>query len=140
MVNVNYKLICPDVCPKSLENEKVGYIENGMFYPSESVARYYFEKQREYNSKIEDDNLTNIYFIQSINGGPVKIGKAKNVQQRLLGFQIGCPVKLSVVAVYKNVDDSLENVLHNKYSEYRIHGEWFDEKILEMEFGSDNTK
>lgn len=75
---------------------------------------------------------TNVYLIQSVIGGPVKIGKANNVWERLKQHQCGSPFILEIIKIYKNVDPKFERDLHDKFTEYRIHGEWFDEKILTL--------
>lgn len=73
---------------------------------------------------------TNVYIIQSVIGGPVKIGKAYNVEKRLKEHQTGSPYILKVIKVFKNVEHKFETQLHKKFKPYRLHGEWFDEKIL----------
>lgn len=89
--------------------------------------------------KLEKVNkTTNIYFIQSVIGGPVKIGKAFDIESRLLQHQIGSPFILRVVKVIENVPHNTEKELHKKYEKYRLHGEWFSEEILSIDRVNNN--
>jgi len=36
-----------------------------------------------------------LYFVQGVDGGPIKIGVARNVRKRLTDMQIGCPIPLN---------------------------------------------
>ena len=76
--------------------------------------------------------LTNIYFIQSVIGGPVKIGKADFPKDRLATFQIGSPFELRIVKLLADVAASEEIKLHRRFAAYRLHGEWFSEKVLDL--------
>ena len=92
-------------------------------------------KPLEYNERVVSNSYkerTNVYFIQSVMGGPVKIGKADDIQERLRQHQTGSPFILEVIKTYENVEPKFEKELHDKFKEYRIHGEWFDEKILSL--------
>lgn len=73
-----------------------------------------------------------VYFIQSVDGGPVKIGYAKDVEKRLGHLQSGSPVILQVVLkIESDMPIRLEQELHQRYSRYRIRGEWFDPIVIE---------
>lgn len=82
--------------------------------------------------KKESNKKTNVYLIQSVIGGPVKIGKANNVEERLKQHQCGSPFLLELIKVYENVHCDFEKELHNKFDNYRVHGEWFNEEILKF--------
>lgn len=81
---------------------------------------------------IKKKNITNVYFIQSVIGGPVKIGKSNNVEQRLEELQTGSPYILQIIKIIKNVKPQVEREFHEKFKDYRSHGEWFDEKVLNL--------
>ena len=125
---VKYSTVCPDVTPEGILDWVAGYIKDGVFYPNGSVSEYYFKKQRAYNTN-KVDNKTNIYFIQSEIGGPIKIGTAKDINQRLSTLQTGCPFKLMIINTINNVWHKKESELHKQFSKYRIHGEWFSPEI-----------
>jgi len=72
----------------------------------------------------------NVYFVQGVNGGPVKIGKAHNVKARIASLQTGNCEELNLVILLMNVAPEIEKCLHEKYDKYRIRGEWFSEKVL----------
>lgn len=71
-----------------------------------------------------------IYFI-SYEGGPIKIGVAKNPESRLRELQTGCPFPLRVLGTMPGTI-SLERQLHIKFDHLRLGGEWFsrDREIL----------
>ncbi len=75
---------------------------------------------------------TNVYFIQC-ETGPVKIGFAKDISKRLSTLQSGNPNKLKIVKTIENCKKTTEKELHNKYSEYRLSGEWFKSDVLLIE-------
>jgi hypothetical protein len=133
-VDVRIGFIAPDVCPEPLKQWPAGLIEEGVFIPNDSVSLHLFNLQREYDQQAKQgDKLTNVYFIQPINGGPVKIGRADNVEKRLSQLQMYSPIMLRIVGVYSNVPINIEEALHLKYQKYQLWGEWFDEIILQEE-------
>lgn len=67
---------------------------------------------------------TVIYFIQSENGGPIKIGRADDLAKRLVGLQVSRPDKLIVLAAAPGTV-ALERSLHSAFSDFREKGEWF---------------
>lgn len=56
----------------------------------------------------------------------VKIGIADDIKNRLRQIQSTCPIKLEIINFWKisNVY-YYENLLHKRYKQYRVHGEWF---------------
>lgn len=74
---------------------------------------------------------TNVYIAQSVIGGPIKIGKSYNIDERLKQIQSMSPFKIKIIKVFENVSNNFETYLHDKYECERLHGEWFDEVILE---------
>jgi hypothetical protein len=65
-----------------------------------------------------------VYFIQIQDNGPIKIGSAKHPPSRMSMLQIGIPEKLNLVMVLFG-DNELERILHRKFNNHRIRGEWF---------------
>ena len=74
-----------------------------------------------------------IYFIKD-NLGHIKIGVAQNVKTRLSSLQTANPMQLELYQVFKveniNVAHRIEQRLHSHFRDYRIKGEWFDEKPI----------
>lgn len=68
---------------------------------------------------------TAVYFIQGVDGGPVKIGWAANPKKRLLDLQIGSPVKLRILGTIPGGRHH-EAFLHKYFAEWHVRGEWFD--------------
>lgn len=66
-----------------------------------------------------------VYFVQADSSdGYVKIGYSKDYGKRLIDLQISSPYKLTLIALLpgSKVD---EGITHEKFSVYRIRGEWF---------------
>lgn len=64
-------------------------------------------------------------YVYAIEGaGCVKIGRAVAPSFRLATFQSGSPVELKLRGCVVG-DHRLERELHERFSEYRRHGEWF---------------
>lgn len=78
-----------------------------------------------------DDNTSRwVYLVGSTLTRPVKIGVAKNAEERLDGLRVGSPVPLHLIWKARG-GRALESGLHEYFTPYRIHGEWFD-------FGDEN--
>lgn len=67
-----------------------------------------------------------IYFVQGVDGGPVKIGWSENPEKRLEQLQAASPDQLRILD-YIIGDRHHERALHGRLSEYRLRGEWFDD-------------
>ena len=66
-----------------------------------------------------------IYFIQSGDNGPIKIGYTdNNIENRLSGLQVSCPEKLTLLGCVDG-DIYIEVALHKLFKTLRIRGEWF---------------
>jgi hypothetical protein len=66
-----------------------------------------------------------VYFVGSTVGGPVKIGTATSIEQRVRDLQCGSPLELVVLGICFG-DCSVERRLHAQLGKYRHHGEWFE--------------
>lgn len=77
----------------------------------------------------------NTYIVQGFPLTPVKIGKAEDVERRITQIQTGHYTRLRVLLV---LDGDHERELHERFSEYRLVGEWFmwSEKIEKFIFES----
>ncbi|MHB9879068.1 GIY-YIG nuclease family protein [Pacificimonas sp. ICDLI1SI03] len=80
-----------------------------------------------------------VYFMQGEDGGPIKIGRARNPAKRLKAVQLGHPAPLKILATrYGGAAE--ERRLHRKYAESRMAGEWFaptDALLREVRFTKD---
>lgn len=77
-----------------------------------------------------------IYFVQSVDGGPVKIGFSRDPWARFRTLQVGFPVELRLLAI-QEANPSQERDLHHRLAGYRERGEWFwprGEVLLLMAF------
>ena len=65
-----------------------------------------------------------VYFIRAGESGPVKIGKADDVMERLAGLQCGNPEPLRLIRTLDGGQFE-EYWLHRHYRPLRLRGEWF---------------
>jgi hypothetical protein len=65
-----------------------------------------------------------VYFITCRDAGAVKIGHSVDPHGRLPEVQLGCPLPLKVEAWVLGGREE-EMAMHWRFSEHRIHGEWF---------------
>jgi len=106
----------------ALTNAMEGYYTDGISNVSETAV----------NSK------GFIYIIQA--DEYVKIGIADDVKNRVKQIQSTCPIKLKVINFWKISKASYyENLLHKRYRNYRVHGEWFALPADELAFLSKAT-
>lgn len=77
-----------------------------------------------------------VYFIQAADGGPVKIGWAKDPAARLLTLQCGNPQEL-VIRSTRFFDDAImaEQNFHKLFWQLRVRGEWFNANPLLCDIG-----
>jgi hypothetical protein len=80
------------------------------------------ERRRQLHERTDD--LTFVYFIQAGIGGPIKIGIARSVANRLKSLQTSHPEPLTVLAVMPS-GPSVERALHDRFAANRLRGEWF---------------
>lgn len=68
---------------------------------------------------------SHVYFVQIGAGGPVKIGRAVDVEQRIRALQTACPYPLHLrgIAIYGG--SRMEARLHRTFASDRLMGEWF---------------
>ena len=65
-----------------------------------------------------------IYFIQAGDGGPIKIGLARDAHVRAKGLQTAHYETLRIIGIVEG-DFETETRLHNLFANYRLRGEWF---------------
>jgi predicted GIY-YIG superfamily endonuclease len=65
-----------------------------------------------------------VYFVQGVDGGPIKIGFTTDVRRRLITIQAYSPISLRLVALFSGRAEH-EGKLHRMFQAERLHGEWF---------------
>lgn len=76
--------------------------------------------------KKKSNSINGFVYLIADDYGRIKIGKAKNIENRIKQFSI-LPFKPKLIHVIKTNDYTLtEKLLHEKYHHKRISGEWFD--------------
>lgn len=68
--------------------------------------------------------ITSTYFFKNKVTGLIKIGKSVDVKTRKQAVQCGSGSELEVLFV---INSDVEAEMHKMFSEYRRHGEWFDD-------------
>ncbi len=69
--------------------------------------------------------MNQIYFIQGIEGGLIKIGYAEYLNKRLERIQACSPVRLKILINFHG-RSLKEELIHKQFSKYRQHNEWFE--------------
>ena len=70
---------------------------------------------------------TSIYFIQESTAlGAIKIGRSDNVQSRLKALQTAHSSELKLLLEIPDCMPEMEQLLHARFAESRIRGEWFE--------------
>lgn len=76
--------------------------------------------------------MDKIYLIKSLNEGVYKIGVSKTPNKRLKEVQTGNPSPIDILYLYETeYAYKIETCLHNRYSHYNTHGEWFELSLKE---------
>jgi len=68
-----------------------------------------------------------IYFLYAPELDRVKIGHTRSeqtIKKRISTLKTSCPCSVFLIAVFKG-DASRESFLHKRFTENRVHGEWF---------------
>jgi hypothetical protein len=75
--------------------------------------------------------VSGVYFIQTVIGGPVKIGGTCDLLSRIKTLQSSCPFELKFVGIIKHCNAinvfGDEGSIHENLNAYRLHGEYFDD-------------
>lgn len=73
----------------------------------------------------------NVYLIQCVETGRVKIGWSTNLGQRLVDLQTASPSELILRGVVPNSTKKDESKLHIRCERYHVRGEWFTSEALD---------
>ena len=65
-----------------------------------------------------------VYFIQVDVDGPIKIGFAADIRDRMSNLQTSSPYDLKLLAWFEGTVAD-ERAMHAKFSQHRLRGEWF---------------
>lgn len=77
-------------------------------------------------SRRKSKNEHQIYFVQRVDGGPIKIGFSRDVAGRVAALQTSVARELHVLATVPG-DRALELEVHRRLSACRVRGEWFED-------------
>lgn len=78
---------------------------------------------------MKNSDLSYVYFVLDINSNAIKIGKAKDVYDRISTLQIGNPNPLTLLHHIECISEQysffLERKFHELFQELHLNGEWF---------------
>lgn len=75
-----------------------------------------------------------VYFVQSIDGGPVKIGWTTNLKERLSRIQKDLSINLKLLGILNTPSKHEERRIHKQFKHIRLYGEWFDDTSELLDF------
>lgn len=84
------------------------------------------------NDNIEDEPGF-VYFVQAVEGGPIKIGWSVDPDKRLKELQGGNPKELKLIGIEAG-DMQHERELHGRFRDHRMFGEWFMPEPVILEY------
>ncbi|MCR4338789.1 MAG: GIY-YIG nuclease family protein [Gemmatimonadaceae bacterium] len=101
-------------------------------YDRDPFDSYAVSRPRGGGIGIEDDprELGSVYFIWSPETHEIKIGRSLRPDARLRHLQSAHPHELKLLRTVPG-GPIVERVFHAKYAEQRLHGEWFDDSIID---------
>ena len=70
-----------------------------------------------------------VYFVQVVGGGPIKIGCAGHAESRVTALQNYCPYKIELLGHIPG-NEAHERWLHSLLSSERLRGEWFHSTLI----------
>jgi len=69
--------------------------------------------------------VSGVYFVQSGDDGPIKIGFSTNIRMRIDNLSVGSPDPLHLLAAIRG-GRAEERKMHRMFKDARLHGEWFE--------------
>lgn len=118
-----------EACIKSLEMYQLfRFNEDTIFRENEKALEKEFKKLGTERKKMPE---TFIYLMKDEINGYHKIGRSKTPHKREKTLQSEKPSITLVYSCKANIDE--ESLLHKKYNEYRIRGEWFNLSEQQLE-------
>ena len=95
---------------------------------SEAPAKYppplEATSKRAFQGSVAQQRRGYVYFIQSGDDGPIKVGFSYDVYRRLVALQTANPTTLRVIAWFTGTEAD-EHATHSRLNQHRIRGEWF---------------
>lgn len=80
------------------------------------------------------ETIGSVYFIQSVLGGPIKIGFSTEVHGRLGWLQTAHAAELRILGQIDQATYKTEGELHRQFSALRVAGEWFHPGLALVEW------
>lgn len=120
---------CSNECHKVYGDQQIEAaikkLENAAPLALEILGYENIEEYARHKYLVDSGNSGSVYFIQQGNDGLIKIGTTENVKARLATLQTSSPHKLNLLNTISGGRQK-EAELHNRFSEFRKNGEWFE--------------
>lgn len=97
---------------------------------SSNFARKKYLNKRKRVKKKDSKEAYKTYIIKDSITGFYKIGRSKDPKIRERTLQSERPV-INIIKVFET---DIEKILHNKYKEYRVRGEWFELSNIQIKY------
>ena len=121
-----FRSVCSERCERQREQEEQDYMDSlWRQLTPQALEVLGLESLDEYAKWKEEQSIGFVYFIQSGDGGPVKIGFSKDTQSRLRELQISSPNELTLLGRMEALP-TFESELHERFVDLHIRGEWFE--------------
>ncbi len=86
-----------------------------------------------------ESRRSRVYFIQSGDSGPIKIGVSVSVDTRLKNIQVYHPLPLRVIGLIEGTVKK-EHEVHTLFAKHRLRGEWFSPSPEILAFIKENSE
>ena len=93
----------------------------------------------EFSDVVLPQDFRKVYFVQAVDGGPIKIGISFDPTSRLRSIQTGSHSKLIVIGTIPG-GRRKERELHERFREFRLNGEWFRAESALLDFICEETE
>jgi hypothetical protein len=125
-----YDLNKKDILEKIYKGVSKQYETNNIFHDKSDNGIEINTVEDFLNNYDYNDIKIYTYLIKNKRNGLYKIGKTKNIKHREKTLQSEEPE----ISVIKTFDSDIESILHDKYSDYRVRGEWFKLSKIQIKY------
>lgn len=86
-----------------------------------------------WKARLDRGGWSFVYVLQAGKTGPIKVGRAFSVGDRMRDLQTGCPYTLHLRHLLPAVDAHLaERYFHKRLARDKTHGEWFEGALVDQ--------
>ncbi|MDR7074194.1 GIY-YIG nuclease family protein [Fictibacillus barbaricus] len=124
-----------EVCSNCSRIVKNGELTNYIFNKENIKVCEYCLFRLDKQVKKDLSEVGYVYFLKEVNSGIVKIGKTKNLQNRITSLISMLPYKSELIhSILTPNYSNLESYFHNLYCKKKVKGEWFNLDLDDIHF------